>query len=239
MQMIRYILCFSLCAALSACSTDPAGDFGRAQSVPDIPNIKLPEGVVWAKGQVAQVARDLGPVARQRCGAARPMLNCDFVVAVDTTKPQTENAFQLQATNGQPVTVFTLGMLDRIQNVDELATVMGHEFAHHISHHHARAEQSTEIGAIFGGAVASALGLDAGLIKDVQATGALMAQRRFSQSFELEADHLGAQLTKAAGYDPIRGAALLDRMPQGYGFLASHPPHGARKATIASAIQGD
>lgn len=238
MQMIRTILCLLICAALSACSTGPAGDFGSAPPASDLPNIKLPEGVVWAEGQVAKVARDIGPIARQTCTKTRPKLNCDFVVAVDTTKPQVANAFQLQATNGQPVTVFTLGMLHRIQNVDELATVMGHEFAHHISHHHARAEQSTEIGAIFGGAVASVLGLDESLIKDVQATGALMAQRRFSQSFELEADRLGAQLTKAAGYDPIRGAALLDRMPQGYGFLASHPPHGARKATIASAIQG-
>jgi hypothetical protein len=65
-----------------------------------------------------------------------------------------------------------------------------------------------------------------------------MAARSYSKDFELQADALGAEIALVAGYDPLRGTAFFDRLPDpGDKFLGSHPPNAARKAQAAATVR--
>jgi predicted Zn-dependent protease len=67
--------------------------------------------------------------------------------------------------------------------------------------------------------------------------GAYVGARSYSQSYELEADTLGAFIAARAGYDPERGAQIFLRPalanPGGPPILASHPGSAQRQATVA------
>ena len=50
---------------------------------------------------------------------------------------------------------------------------------------------------------------------------------------ELEADALGTIIAHEAGFDPLRGAAFFERIPDpGNQFLGTHPPNAARIETV-------
>ena len=61
--------------------------------------------------------------------------------------------------------------------------------------------------------------------------------RSYSQSYELEADTLGAYVAARAGYDPARGVAIFERPALadagGPPILTSHPGSVEREATVA------
>jgi predicted Zn-dependent protease len=67
--------------------------------------------------------------------------------------------------------------------------------------------------------------------------GAYVGGRAYAQSYELEADTLGAYVTARAGYSPERGADIFGRPslanPGGPAILASHPGSAQRQATVA------
>ena len=55
--------------------------------------------------------------------------------------------------------------------------------------------------------------------------------------FELEADALGAEIALRAGFDPVRGAAFFNRLPDpGDQFLGTHPPTANRLAVVAKTV---
>lgn len=63
--------------------------------------------------------------------------------------------------------------------------------------------------------------------------GAAVGARAYSKEFELEADALGARIAALAGYDPVKGAAYFQRIPDpGNEFLGTHPPNAARIAVV-------
>ena len=76
-------------------------------------------------------------------------------------------------------------------------------------------------------------GGNASAIEQAQQIGATLGARTYSKAFELEADELGTIITKAAGFDPLRGAQFFMRIPDpGDTFLGTHPPHAARLETV-------
>ena len=90
-------------------------------------------------------------------------------------------------------------------------------------------------GAMLAGALAQSTGASVEEVKRAQKLGAEVAARQYSQEFELEADALGAEIAFAAGFDPLRGAAFFDRLPDpGKKFLGTHPPNAERKALVAA-----
>ncbi|MES2914365.1 MAG: M48 family metallopeptidase [Pseudomonadota bacterium] len=178
------------------------------------------------------------PLAESYCRSRGVAQNCDFRIVVDDRPGQPPNAFQTLDRANRPVIGFTLALIADARNADELAFVLGHEAAHHISGHIPKRQDQALSGAILAGVLAQASGLSAEEVRAAQNIGAEVAARSYSREFELEADALGAEIALRAGYDPVRGADFFDRLPDpGDRFLGSHPPNAERKALVAATVR--
>ncbi len=192
-----------------------------------------------AAARFVAVATRVEPVAEDLCRRLRQgPLECNIEIAVDDRPGQQPNAFQTIDRSGRPYVVFTLSLIEMARNPDELAFVMGHEAAHHIAGHILRREQNAATGAMLAGALASASGLTTEEVRQAQALGANIGAQQYSQDFELEADALGAEIALRAGFDPVRGAAFFDRLPDpGQGFGNTHPANAMRKELVAETVR--
>ncbi|MEM8851883.1 MAG: M48 family metallopeptidase [Pseudomonadota bacterium] len=179
------------------------------------------------------------PAAEAMCRARTERINCDFLIRVDPNPNAPPNAFQSLDRNGRPLLTFTQALIADARNQDEIAFVIGHESAHHIQQHIARQRQSALAGALVGGLVATAAGADANTINQISRAGAQVGARSYSREHELEADALGTVITAQAGFDPVRGAAFFNRIPDpGDQFLGTHPPNAERIATVRRVAAG-
>lgn len=151
------------------------------------------------------------------------------------------NAFTLP---GGTIGVYT-GLLNRIEDDDLLAAVMGHEVAHAMLRHPTEKISAAYTGDKIGQMISSPLAIvlspeEKKLMsyKNIFRTTAIadLLDRPVSQKRELEADAEGMRLMARAGYDPKAAIGLwgfmsdLDRQ-HGRGvasFLSSHPG-GARR----------
>jgi predicted Zn-dependent protease len=195
----------------------------RPAPVPD----RLPAGT--AARTFAAVVDQVEPVAERVCREQAPRLDCDFLIVVDNRPGLPPNAFQTLDRTGRPVIGFTSALIADARNADELAFVLGHEAAHHIAGHIPLTQRSAGEGALVGGLLATLGGLDPQSVDTVARLGATVGARRFSKEFELEADALGTLIAARAGFDPVRGAAFFNRIPDpGDRFLGSHPPNADR-----------
>lgn len=185
----------------------------------------------------AQLARVAAPIAR---AANRPDLNWEFLVF---DSPQT-NAFVLP--NGK-VGVFR-GMMDFAQSDDELAAVIGHEAAHVLARHPAeRASQQLAAQAgmtvaqlVFGGENGEYAQLVAGVFGLGATYGLLLP---YSRAHELEADRLGIDLSRQAGFAPDAAVRFWERMMARQGrqegtpeALSTHPSDARRIEALREAI---
>ena len=191
-----------------------------------------------ARNFVAVIQR-MGPSVEQQClSRRRAPISCDFKFVVDDRRGLEPNAFQTVDATGRPIIGFTLSLIHETQNADELAFVVGHEASHHILGHLDAKANSARTGAIILGTIAAATGGGSAAVRGAQDMGAQFGSRYFSKEWELQADYLGAIITKQAGYDPMRGAAFFDRLPDpGDRVLGSHPARDARKAQVARALE--
>lgn len=207
---------------------------GACVASPAIPPAQAPVPADAASARMAvqnfvDVVDRVEPVAEATCREQTININCDFQILVERDPRAGVNAFQTVNRRGQPLIIFTVGMIAVAENTDELAFVMGHEAAHHIAGHIEAQRQQAARGAQVFGELARQGGADARGVGEAAEIGSLVASRRFSQSAELEADALGAVIAFQAGYDPIRGAAFFGRLPNpGDSFLSTHPPNTAR-----------
>ena len=101
----------------------------------------------------------------------------------------------------------------------ELAGVLGHEVGH-VAAQHSKKRQSAAtrntilgvLGAVLGGAIGDSGGLLGGLgglLQNNAMQVAQMATLGFSRSQELQADQLGVQYLRSAGYDPLALSTML------------------------------
>lgn len=179
------------------------------------------------------VLERMEPVAEAACRARMPAVDCDFLVLVDDRPGQPPNAFQTVTPEGRPVIVFTLALIAEARNADELAFVFGHEAGHHIAGHLPRLRQAAITGGLILGTLAGLGGAGEAGVRRAVEIGAQVGARRYGPEFELEADAIGTELAFRAGFDPERGAAFFERLPDpGNRFLATHPPNAARIATV-------
>lgn len=189
-----------------------------------------------ARNFVTVVSR-IEPVAEAYCREANPRANCDFQIVVDNRPNQPPNAFQTFDRAGRPLIGFTLALIADARNADEIAFVVGHESAHHIAGHIPQTQAKAQTGAVLAGILAQATGATPDQVRSAQEMGAAMGARTYARNFELEADALGAEIAYRAGYDPLRGAAFFDRLPDpGDQFLGTHPRNSQRKETVARAV---
>jgi Zn-dependent protease with chaperone function len=228
-------LCLAAAQALAGCvptyPTLPATPAPAALAAP------VPAARAAAENFLTVVAR-VEPVAEQYCRDRGVARNCDFRIVIDDRPGQPPNAFQTVDARNRPVIGFTLALIADARNQDELAFVLGHEAAHHIEGHIPKRQEQAMSGALLAGVIAQAGGASPDEVKAAQNLGAEVAARSYSKDFELQADALGAEIALVAGYDPVRGTAFFDRLPDpGDKFLGSHPPNAARKAEVAATVR--
>ncbi len=185
----------------------------------------------------AGVVNRVEPVAEDICRLRTSGANCDFQIVVDSRRGEPPNAYQTVDKAGRPIIAFNLALIAEAQNVDELAFVMGHEAAHHISGHLGRTRETALAGAALGGLLATLAGADPNTVGTAQNVGANVGARTFSKDFELEADSLGTVIAYRAGYDPEVGARFFTRIPDpGNRFLGTHPPNKSRIQTVRNTL---
>jgi predicted Zn-dependent protease len=230
-----------LCFGLSGCAY--VDSFLRELNVVSVPEekqigLKMQESVLkemtfvqdseWS-GRI----RSMG----ERLVAGLPVRDFDYQFKIVADK--TPNAFTIP---GGLIFIHT-GLIEFAGNEDEIAGVLAHEIGHAFARHPAKA-------------MSRAYGVDylTGLVfKDSQGTlGNLALQiakggwmARFGRQDEYEADLIGAQLVRQAGYSPAGLLNFLEkiqkiqgRTPRPLAFLQSHPPTPDRIARLRDLAGG-
>ena len=221
--MQRFALYLGLAIALAGCvpmAAPPVASAPRLGPEQVLENFRE----VIARGE---------PVAEQLCREQTPDQRCDFAIYVDRAPRSGVNAFHTIDDAGRPAIIFTVALIAVAANVDELAYVMGHEAGHHIGRHLPQARASAHLGAEVFAQIARAGGVSERAVGEAAQIGAVVAARQFTRQAELEADAIGTIIALRAGYDPLRGAAFFERLPDpARSFLATHPPNALRMETV-------
>ena len=151
------------------------------------------------------------------------------------------NAFVLP---GGQVAFYT-GILDIMDNDDQIATVMGHEVGHVAGNHSAeRASQQILAGVGLTAATIVAASSDrrhAGAIAAALGAGVTFGIiLPYSRKHELEADRLGVRYMAGAGYEPDEALRFWDTMSKKGGntieFMSTHPSDRTRIAAMRNEI---
>ena len=224
---------------LAACAQAPGTRIATGPLAPPEPQADRVTPATAVASFLA-VASRIEPVAEDLCRrrAARGT-DCDFLIVVDRNPRLPPNAFQTLDARGRPVVGFTRSLIAEARNRDEIAFVMGHEAAHHIEGHIARQRTSALAGQALAGALAEIGGADERGVRRAAEIGLEVGARRYSRDFELEADALGTLIAGRAGFDPLRGAAFFNRLPDpGDRFLGTHPPNAERLAAVRRVAAG-
>ncbi len=229
----RLILILWMISFLAACATTPTGrnqlafmpdaelDAMGLQAFSDMKNEKTINHDARENQFVSCIAN---AITREVGG------NWEVVVFEDKTL----NAFALP---GNKIGVHT-GLVDLVDNQDQLASVIGHEIGHVLARH-SNERMSQKLGAQVGmsliAAVAApqtALGQTAlGLLGVGAQYGLIMP---FSRLHESEADNIGIELMAKAGFNPAESITLWQKMAQASQggqppeFLSTHPSHETR-----------
>ena len=145
---------------------------------------------------------------------------------------------------------FYEGIFKRMENDDQLATVMGHETAHVAARHSAeRYSQQMAAGA---GMQAAQVALQSGDIGGAGAIAAVLGAGvqfgvllPYSRTHELEADRLGVVYMQKAGYDPRQSLRFWQNMTAQRGgkapppeFASTHPSDATRIGALQAQLRG-
>lgn len=131
------------------------------------------------------------------------------------------------------------GLLTKLQDEAQLASVLGHEIVHAAARHSVqRMQQGMIINAGIAGLGMAMTDNDyAQLIMGGAALGSQLTMAQYSQSHELESDHYGINYMVKAGYDPQAAVELQKifvKLSESHnaswvdGLFASHPPSQER-----------
>lgn len=149
------------------------------------------------------------------------------------------NAF---AVPGGYIYVFS-GLLAQAGSVDELASVLGHEVAHVHAHHAIRQQERTQLWNYAG-----LVGVLLSVVHPVLGAGAMgaaeSARLKYSREFEEEADYMGLEFMRGAGYDTAATPVFFQRIlterrlnPAGVPpYLLTHPLTEDRITKVETAL---
>lgn len=143
--------------------------------------------------------------------------------------------------------VFYTGIMNLMENDDEIAVVMGHEIAHAIARH--GNERMTQGYALQGATtVAQVLvmndsnpGLKENILLQSIGVGGQLGILKFGRKQELESDKMGLVFMNLAGYDPTAAIGFWQKMAAQGGqkppeFMSTHPSDDRRIKEIEEAL---
>lgn len=226
---LRMILVLLIVIFLTACATTPTGrsqlafmpdsevDAMGLQAFSDLKK----EKTINQNAQEDQFVRCITNAITREAGGG----NWEVVVFEDNTL----NAFALP---GNKIGVHT-GLVELVDNQDQLAAVIGHEIGHVLAKH-SNERMSQKMGAQIGISLIAAvaaprtpMGQNALALLGVGAQyGVIMP---FSRLHESEADAIGIELMAKAGFNPSESITLWQKMAQAsqgsqpVEFLSTHP----------------
>jgi len=234
------IAVITLLLVLTGCSVNPVTGEKQLSLIPEsqelamgaeqyTPTQQTQGGQFYLDPELTLYVREVGQkLARV---SDRPDLPYEFVV-LNSSVP---NAWALP---GGKIAV-NRGLLTRLDDEAQLASVLGHEIVHAAARHSVlRMQQGMIISAgVAGLGLAMSDNEWAGLIMGGAAVGAQLALAQYSQGDELESDHYGILYMKKAGYDPMAAVELQElflKLSEGQdsnfvqGLFATHPPSAKR-----------
>lgn len=177
--------------------------------------------------RVRRIAKDLLPFAAKWNPRSKEWRW--EIVVIDS---RNINAFCMP---GGKIAVFT-GIIERLKLTDdEIAMIVGHEIAHALREHSRERAAKTTITNVGGRIVGALIFGQAG--EALGAGGASLLTLKFSRDDEKEADLIGMELAARAGYDPVSGVTLWQKMSQAAKggppqWLSTHPASDARVKLI-------
>lgn len=143
---------------------------------------------------------------------------------------------------------FNTGILELMENDDQLAVVMSHEIAHVIARHAAERYSQSQLANL--GLAAVGAGLGAGGVANAGDIAAVLGAGvsygvilPYSRQHELEADTVGLRIMNGAGYDIREARTFWTRMAQTPGrprvpeMMSTHPSDTARMQNIEQQLR--
>jgi predicted Zn-dependent protease len=138
--------------------------------------------------------------------------------------------------------IVSQGMMNFANTDEDLAVVLGHEYAHNIMNHMGAQQQNVAIGQVLGTALdtlASSQGIGTG--PTLGQIGGSVGSLRYSKEFEREADYVGLYITELAGYDISKAPEIWRRMSVGneeaiYSGV-THPTNPERYLALSETIK--
>lgn len=139
--------------------------------------------------------------------------------------------------------VVSPSMMSFMKKDEDLALVLGHEYAHNLMGHIKAKQKNAMIGNVLG-AVLDGLAATQGINTTSMFgnLGAIAGGHGYSQEFEKEADYLGLYIAALAGYDITDAAEVWRKMSTKFGGDAihngtSHPTNPERYIAIETAVK--
>lgn len=235
-----------LAAPLAGCAYN--ADLGRQQLlIVDDSGLAAQGEKAWANTlRTGAISSDTRKNARVRAVGERVVRAAgldnrpwDYAVLID----ETPNAFVLP---GGHVGV-TVGLLDMVDNDDQLAAVIGHEAGHVVAQHAAERYSQSVTSKLLLGVAGAAAGTSTEFGRSLDSYGGdatkYLFLLPFSRKHELEADRLGVDFMQRAGYRPREAVILWQKMQAQGGsgqpeFASTHPSDASRIAALQAYIAG-
>lgn len=231
-------------AYLQKCSRQEVNPYtGRKQTITMSPEQEIRIGLD-SRNQMAQQHGGLYP--DERLQAYVDMVGEKLVSSSIASQTPYQYEFHLLADN-ETINAFalpggqcfiTFALLDKLQNEDQLAGVLGHEIGHVLGKHSAERIAESEFWKTV--STGASVGADMGGVVNGIGQTTLLANGRDD---ELESDELGVQFMINAGYNPeemigvmkiLKNAAGPNRVPE---FQSTHPDPENRIEKIREAIE--
>jgi len=203
--MLRKICAAIIISILSACASPTLKQSNVSQEAIDreasIQKELAEEQLYKLRKRLEGIELAMAPQVRQLCsylsGGAKG--GCYFPVEV------VDSPLINAATNGEKV-VFYKGIMRTLTTDEELAVVLGHEYAHAMLLHINKRQSNMLLGLVVDVLIAGTTGVDTG------GTFSEIGGKAYSKDFELEADYAGLYLAHRAGYDISQAANVWRKM---------------------------
>jgi len=186
--------------------------------------------------------------ALRRSGALRGDRELDAYLQqlLDGLFPEFQGAVRVQAVRDPVMNAFALpngslyvnlGLIARMENEAQLASVLGHEAAHFVHRHSFQQRTTAKDSAGFALVIGVVTGGVGALVANVVALNAIYG---YSRDFEREADRIGFERVARLGYDAAAGARTFELLAEEAKilkverpvFFASHPQLEERIASF-------